>query len=263
MKNLKEKYGAWAMITGASAGIGEAFAHHLAGVGMNLILVARRKERLDILAAYLIQKYRVEALCVPLDLTEDDFLETLTRSVGDREVGMLVNNAGYGSAGRFTERAAAWEANMVRLNCWAPTVLAHHYIPPMVARRRGAVIFVASVVGYQPTPLMTTYAATKAFNLFMGEGLSHELRPYGIDALALCPGTTDTEFQAVAHMSRGPLVATAEEVVATAMRALGKRPSVVDGWINRALASSVRILPRRLALFLAGRIAGLLHARDG
>ncbi len=262
-KNLREKYGEWALITGASAGIGEAFAHHLARAGMNLILVARRKERLEILASTLIQKYRIQALCVPLDLTDGDFLETLTRSVGDREVGMLINNAGYGSTGRFTERDAAWEANMVRLNCWAPTVLAYHYIPPMVARRRGAVIFVASVVGYQPTPLMTTYAATKAFNLFMGEGLSHELRPYGIDALALSPGTTDTEFQEVAHIaSRGPLVATAEEVVATAMRALGRRPSVVDGWINRALAFSPRILPRRMALYLAGRIAGLLHG-DG
>lgn len=261
-RTLKEKYGPWALVTGASAGIGEAFAHHLARAGMDLILVARRRERLEVLSSYLVQKYHIQALNVPLDLTQESFMEALVGAVGDREVGVLINNAGFGSTGRFVERDPVSEAGMVRLNCWAPTVLAHHFIRPMVARRRGAVIFVASVVGYQPTPFMTTYAATKAFDLAMGEGLWYELKPYGIDVLALSPGTTDTEFQGVAGMSRGPIVATAEEVVGTAMRALGKRASVVDGGVNRVLAFAHRVLPRRLSLTLAGGIIGWFHARN-
>lgn len=262
MKTLKEKYGEWALITGASAGIGEAFARYLARAGLDVILVARRKERLEALASHLIQEHRVQALSVPLDLTDAHFMETLAEGVRDREVGMLINNAGCGSTGRFVERGLQWEADMVRLNCWAPTVLTHHYLPPMVERRKGAIIFVGSVVGYQPTPFMTTYSATKAFNLFMGEGLWYELRKYHIDALALSPGTTDTEFHQTANMSRGPLVATPERVVRTAMKALGRRPSVVDGRINSVLAFAHRLVPRRAAVALTGGIIGAFHAKD-
>ena len=261
MKDLKDRYGEWALVTGASAGIGEAFAHHLARSGMSLILVARRKERLDNLASDLVRRHPVQALPLPLDLTAPDFLERLVQGVGGREVGMLVNNAGFGSAGRFVEQDVRREADMVLLNCWAGTAIAHQFIPGMIARRRGAVIWVSSVAGYQPMPFMTTYAATKAFDLSMGEALWYELRPCGIDALALSPGTTATEFQAVARMSVGPIVATAEEVVATAMRALGRKPSVVAGRINRILAFGHRVMPRRVSLALAGRIVGRLHTR--
>lgn len=259
---LKEKYGAWALITGASAGIGEAFARYLARAGVDVILVARRKERLEALATHLTQQHGVQALAIPLDLTDAHFLETLIERVGDREVGVLVNNAGYGSAGEFVGRDPAREADMVRLNCWAPVVLTHHFVRPMVARRKGAILFVASVVAYQPMPFMTTYSATKAFNLFLGEGLWYELQKYHIDVLALSPGSTDTEFQQVAHMTRGPLVASPEQVVETAMRALGRRPSAVDGVINGLLAFAHRALPRWLALRLAGEIMGALHTGD-
>lgn len=261
MKPLREKYGEWALVTGASAGIGEAFARYLARAGMDVILVARRRERLEALAAHLTQQHGVQALAVPLDLTDAHFMEALTERVGDREVGVLVNNAGYGSTGRFLERDPAGEADMVRVNCWAPVALTHHFVRPMVARRKGAILFLSSVVAYQPTPFMTTYAATKAFNLFLGEGLWYELRKYHIDVLALSPGTTATEFHQVAHMARGPVVASPERVVETAMRALGRKPSVVDGTINRLLAFAHRLLPRRTTLSLAGRIIGLFHAR--
>jgi short-subunit dehydrogenase len=261
MKTLKERYGAWALITGASSGIGEAFARYLARAGMDVILVARRRERLEVLAAYLTQQHGVQALAVPLDLTDPHFLEALTEQVGDREVGMLVNNAGYGSTGRFLERDPAREADMVRLNCWAPVVLTHHFVHPMAKRRKGAILFVSSVVGYQPTPFMTTYAATKAFDLFLGEGLWYELRRYAIDVLTMSPGTTETEFHQVADMARGPVVAPPDRVVETAMRALGRRPSAVDGLFNHLLAFGHRLLPRRTTLGLAGRIIGLFHAR--
>ncbi len=262
MKPLKERYGAWALITGASAGIGEAFARHLARAGVDVILVARRRERLEALAAHLTQQHGVQALVAPLDLRDPDFLERLIGVVGDREVGMLVNNAGYGSTGPFVERDPAWEADMVRLNCWAPVVLTHHFARPMVARRRGAILFVASVVAYQPTPFMTTYSATKAFNLFLGEGLWYELRKYNVDALTLSPGTTDTEFQQVAHTARGPVVASPERVVETALRALGRQPSVVDGVINNLLTFAHRLVPRFVAAHLAGEITGAFHVKD-
>jgi short-subunit dehydrogenase len=251
---LKEKYGSWALITGASSGIGEGFAKRLASENMNLILVARRKERLKKISDELKNKYNVNIVVAPVDLSKENFMEELKEFVEDREVGVLINNAGFGSAGDFADSDVEQQANMIRVNCIAPTILTHHFVQQMKDRKKGAVIFLGSLVAYQPTPLTTIYSATKAFNLFMGEGLWYELRKYNIDVLTLNPGGTDTEFQKVANTSAGPVPRTVEEVVNTAMKNLGKRMSVVDGFYNKVLSVLPRIITRRMTVRIAGKI---------
>ena len=256
---LQEKYGSWALITGASSGIGEEFARRLASEKMNLILVARRKDRLEKLAEELKEKHSVKNVVVPLDLSKDNFMKELKEYVEDREVGLLVNNAGFGYNGEFGDGDVEQQTDMIRVNCIAPTVLTHHFVQSMIEKKKGAIIFLGSLVGFLPTPFTTTYSATKAFNLFMGEGLWYELRKYNIDVLTLNPGGTYTEFQKVANTSAGPIPRTVEEVVNTAMRNLGRRPSVVDGFYNKVISVIPRFITRRSTLMIAGYMREKLY----
>jgi len=253
VRNLQEKYSGWALVTGASAGIGEAFARYIAAAGMNVILVARRKERLEKLAEEIEAENNVQALPVPLDLTGDGFLEKLTQKIVGKEVGMLVNNAGFGSVGLYARNDAQREVDMVKLHCLAPTILTHHFIRQMMVRKKGAIIFVGSIVGYQPVPYISTYSATKAFNMFLGKSLWYELHKYHIDVLALAPGGTKTEFQQVTHQSASSIAASPQAVVGSAMKALGKKPAVVHGIHNKIWAFAGRFLPVRMSLSLHGR----------
>lgn len=256
---LQEKYGSWALITGASSGIGEEFARRLASEKMNLILVARRKDRLKKLADEIKEKHDVKIVVAPLDFSNDNLIEELKAYIEDREVGLLINNAGFGYNGEFGNDDVKQQTDMIRVNCIAPTLLTHHFVQPMKERKKGAIIFLGSLVGFIPAPFTTTYSATKAFNLFMGEGLWYELRKYYIDVLTLNPGGTDTGFQKVANTSAGPIPRTVEQVVNTAMKKLGKRPSVVDGFYNKALSVIPRFITRRSALMIAGYMRKKLY----
>lgn len=257
--NLKEKYGEWAIVTGASSGIGEEFARKFASEGLNLILVARRKDRLEKLSGELMQQHKIETLVCAVDLASGSFLEEIKNCIGEREVGLLVNNAGFGSTGEFVNASSEHEAKMVKVNCLAPIILTHHFVEGMCARKRGAIIFLGSTVAFQPTPFMATYSATKAFNLFMGDALWWELKKYNIDVLSLNPGGTDTEFQRIANSDAGPIPRTTKDVVNTALNALGKRPTVVDGLYNKLLSVSSRLGTRKLSVSAAGFIARKLY----
>jgi short-subunit dehydrogenase len=172
---------------------------------------------------------------------------------------MLINNAGFGSTGEFINCDSAWESKMVQLNCVVPTVLTHHFIKGMVERKRGAVIFLGSMVAFQPTPMMAAYSATKAFNLLLGESLWYEMKKHNIDVLALNPGGTNTEFQRIAAVGTGPSVRSVEQVVNTALKSLGKKPGVVDGMLNKIMAVAGRFVPRRILVIMAGKIAEKLY----
>ena len=256
---LIEKYGSWALVTGASSGIGEEFARRFALNGMNLILVARRKERLEKLSQELTSRYNIKVVIVPIDLTSENFLDELKNYTKDIEIGILVNNAGFGSNGEFIDASPEKEAEMVKLNCLAPTILTHYFVKQMVERKKGAIIFLGSVVGFQPTPFMATYSATKAFNSFLGDSLWYELKKYNIDVLSLNPGGTSTEFQRLANSGTGPMQRTCVQVVTTALKALGKKPSVVDGLYNKVLAVSSRFASRKFVVSTAGFIAKVLY----
>ncbi len=251
---LRARYGEWAVVTGASSGIGTAFARALAREGFSLVLSARREDRLRQLAGELEKTHPVATRVVAVDLAEPDGAGRLADAVEDLEVGVLVNNAGFGLSGRFDQQDPARLRAMLEVNCWAPLALTRRLLPGMCARGRGAVIFSGSVAGRQPLPLHAVYAATKAFDAFLGEALWAELREVGVDVLVLEPGSTETEFQQVAgeipHPGEPP-----ELVVAVALGALGRQPSVVSGWWNWLRGNAgMRLLPRSLLALLAGRV---------
>jgi short-subunit dehydrogenase len=244
-------YGEWALVTGASAGIGTAFARGLANQGINLVLVARRVDRLKALAEELGARHGVRSRIVGQDLGRDGAAERVAEQVADLEIGVLVNNAGFSAVGRFDRLPREKVLEMIRVNCLAVAALTHVFLPSMRARGRGAVIIVASVAGYQPLGFAATYGATKAFDLMLGEALWAENRGTGVDVLVLSPGPVETEFQTVAGELPHP-GASPESVVDAAFAALGRKPSVVAGGLNKARAWSVRLAPRaqvaRLAL---------------
>jgi short-subunit dehydrogenase len=252
---LRERYGDWALVTGASAGIGLEFARALAREGVSVAIVARRADRLNSLAAELREKYKVEARVIAEDLAAINGADRVAEAVADLPIAILVNNAGFGYAGRFdkleTERLRA----MVRVNCEVPVVLTSRMLPAMVRRRRGAVIIVGSAAGYQPLPLHSLYSATKGFDLLFGEGLWGELRGTGVDAIVLSPGATQTEFQQVAGEQVGPNHGEpAENVVRVTFDALGRKPSVISGWFNWARANFVRLAPRSIVVTIAKKV---------
>jgi uncharacterized protein len=241
------------MITGASSGIGEAFARALAARGMNLILVAREGERLDVLARKLEVEHHVRALPMSVDLADPDIAQTLAEGAkaAGLSVGLLVNNAGYGLFGDFTSQDPAEQTGMIDVNCRAPVALARKFAPEMVARGRGGIIFVASTAAYQPTPYFSVYAATKVFDLFLGEALWAELQQHGVEVLALSPGHVPTGFQARSgDPVRNPPggVSQPDEIVATALSALGRKPSVISGLRNGAVTALVHLLPRIMVM---------------
>jgi len=258
---LKDKYGSWALITGASSGIGEEFARHLASHGLNLILVARRKDRLEKIASDLKKENGVEIAVVQIDLKNENFLDKLKEITDDKEIGILINNAGFGSNGEFIDVDSNLEADMVKVNCLAPTILTHHFVKPMVQRRKGAIIFLGSVVACQPTPYMTTYAATKVFNAYLGDALWYELKKYNIDVLTLNPGGTNTEFQRIANASTGPTPRTTKQVVDTAIKALGNKPGVIDGFLNKLMGISSRFGSRKTVVKISGLITKKLYTK--
>ncbi len=236
-------YGGWAVVTGASAGIGEAFARALAAEGVPLVLTSRREERLRALANDLEARHEIQTRVVPLDLALDGAPLRLAEATADLDVGFVLNNAGFGVAGRFELGDYARVLEMVRLNCVAVTGVAHLFLPRLVARGRGALVIVASTAGFQPVPLLAAYSATKSYDLLLGEALWAENRGRAIDVLAVCPGPTDTEFQTVAGEKPHAGV-PATDVVNATVGALGKQPSVIVGNMNALRAFSLRFAPR-------------------
>lgn len=248
---LRERYGEWALVTGASAGIGAEFARALARDGVSCVLTARRGDRLEALASELEKTWSVQTRVVACDLAAADGASELARAVEDLPIAILVNNAGFGLAGRFDKLDEERLQQMVQLNCAAPVVLTRRLVPSMIERGRGAVVITGSVAGRQPLPLHGVYSATKSFDLLFGESLFVELRDQGVDVLVIEPGSTATEFQEVAgeiaHEGEPP-----QDVVRVALDALGRQPSVVSGWWNWLLANAAtRLAPRPFVAFMA------------
>ena len=252
-QSLRERYGEWALVTGASSGIGAAFARALAREGVSCVLAARREDRLRSLADELEKRHQVATRVAAVDLSVGDGAERLVEMMSDLEIGILVNNAGFGCAGRFERQDRERMRAMVELNCMAPTVLTASLLPGMCERGRGAVIMVGSIAGSQPLPLHSLYSGTKAFTNIFGESLWGELQGSGVDCLSVLPGTTETEFQAVSgelpHAGESP-----ESVVAKSLDALGRKPSLIPGVFNWLRGNAaIRLLPRSV-LALAARI---------
>ena len=248
-------------MTGASSGIGWAFAESLASRGHDLVLVARREDRLRELARLVGERHGARARVVVADLATDAGLAACREAITAERTApdVVVLNAGFGSRGRFWELERERQAAMVRLNCLAVVDLAAHVLPGMVARGGGALVVISSAAAWQPVPFMATYAATKVFELHLVEALSEELRGTGVRALAVCPGPTRTEFSMSSEADPAHWAIPFDDVdlvVRAAWRALAAgRRRAVTGPVARGSMLAARILPRGLVL----RAAALTH----
>ena len=252
----RDRYGEWAFVTGASSGLGAEFVRQLAEKKMNIILLARREELMNTLAEEVRSQFDVDTLVITQDLTQLTRTDKLLEKIGDREVGLLVNNAGYGMIGSFHTLNKNRQSQMVYLHCVVPILLTQTFLPAMVEKGKGGLIFLASTAGYQATPFFSAYGATKGFNLLLGEALWGEYRNMGINVLALSPGFTETGFQKVAgtKSTKSMSVAGPVEVVSLALENLGKVPSVIHGKRNRFIAFSQRFIPQKLVIKVSGAL---------
>ncbi|MFY1636888.1 SDR family NAD(P)-dependent oxidoreductase [Solwaraspora sp. WMMB335] len=250
------------LITGASSGIGAEFARRLAGRGSHLVLVARREQRLRQLSGELAATYGVRVTPIPLDLSQPAAGERLADEVASREltVTSLVNNAAFGTFGPFHQEDPGRLRDEIAVDVAAVVDISRAFIDRLRAGGTGVLVNVASLAGFQPSPNMAVYAATKAFVLHFTEALWHENRGTGLRVLALSPGATETEFFEVlgTHAADGGMRRqSVTAVVTTALRALDRRnppPSVVSGTVNRIAANGHRLLGRRQTVNLSGRI---------
>ena len=254
MTDFRDKYGPWALITGASSGLGAEFARQLAAHKMDLILVARRRDRLRELEVALKLEHGIQIKIIPLDLSKPNFLASLKKQTEKMNIGLVINNAGFGIAGSFVNHTLEIEEQMLNVNCRAPMLIAHEFGKKMVSYRRGGLIMVSSVAAFQGVPFMSHYAATKSYDLILGEGLWYEMKKFNVDVLTLCPGATTTEFAAVAGSAPSPNSMPVEPVVKEALDKLGQTPVVVSGGKNKFLAIMAQIGSRRLATVIAAKI---------
>lgn len=253
--DLRRRYGPWALITGAARGLGAAFAAQLAKAGLDCALVDIDGPRLEALADQLAAASgrRVEPLVI--DLTRADFLAELTQALAGREIGLLVNNAGRGQIERFLSRPLERHLEDLHLNARAPLMLSHHLGTQMALRGRGGIIFVSSASALHGTPYVAQYAATKAYDLVLAEGLHLELDPLGVDVLAVLPGQVRTPgWEAESpKVVPGVSVMSSDAVVSEALQQLGRRSSWIAGRANRAaFAVLSRLLPRSAAAKIIG-----------
>lgn len=252
--------GKWALITGASAGIGKALAEELAAGGANLVLTARRVERLEELARTLEEKFKIKTEVFAADLAEINAPEeifTFTRAE-NIAVELLVNNAGFGQYGELHEVQTQRLLDMVQVNCGAVVHLSRLYLPEMIERKRGDILILASTAAFQAVPYISTYAATKAFDLLFAEGLAEEMKPHGIRVCALCPGSTESEFHDIAGQTGLASMKkreSAEKVARTGLAALAAgKSSVISGFQNFLGTQSQRLVPRRMVTRIAGKL---------
>jgi short-subunit dehydrogenase len=251
--DLRRRYGPAALITGASDGIGRAFAGALAAQGFDLVLVARRETVLQALARDLARTHGIAVQVIAADLTAPGAVASLLDQTAGMPIGLVVAAAGFGSIGPFLEQSVATEANMVDLNCRSVVELTHGMGQRMVTDRRGGIILFSSLVGFQGAPLSATYAATKGFVQGFAEGLAVEMRPLGISVLSVAPGPVGTGFAARAGMQMGK-AETPDTVARVALAALPGGGTVRPGFLAKFLGWSLGTMPRWARVRVLGQI---------
>ena len=247
------KYGPWAIVTGASDGIGQAFARHLAAQGLHLVLVARREPVLAGLASELTQAHGVQCRVLAANLTDLEAVQRIAQAAADLDIGLLVAAAGFGSSGPLLDSNLGVETEMVDLNCNAVLALAWHLGPRFARRGRGGVVFMSSLLAFQGTPRAANYAATKAYVQALAEGLRVEWAPLGVDVIASAPGPIRSGFAKRADMHMAQAL-SAEVVARVTMQALGGRTTVRPGWLSKLLGWSLAMLPRGGQVRVIGQV---------
>lgn len=243
------RYGPWAVVAGASEGIGQAYAHVLAERGFNVLLLARRLELLEREATLLRRRHRVEIRTASIDLAAPDLAARFEAAIEGLDIGLLIYNTCYSVIADFADTALDHHQRMLDVNCRGPVTLAKAVLPRLLARGRGGLILMSSMAGLQGSALVATYAATKSFNVVLAESLWSELKPKGIDVLACVAGATLTPgFESVTPEAKraGAFPMRADAVAREGLHALGRRPTHIAGWLNRLVNAIARLMTRRL-----------------
>ena len=262
---FSERYTGYALVTGASSGIGAAFARQLAAFRIPLILIARRLPALETLAQELRDNHHIDVRCWAFDLCEPQNINVISERLNEESliVSLLVNNAGVGSNGdAFIDSELDHLSMITDLHCRVPMELTHRLLPMLSRQTVSGIVFTSSIAAYQPTPGFAVYGCSKAYTLSLAESLWAELREHGVDVIAVSPGPTHTEFFTNSGRLHTPAGAMeASQVAREALAALGKKPSHVPGLKNRVMSSMYRLLPRRMIINSAHKMA-LKHHTD-
>jgi len=252
---LLNKYGEWAIVTGASSGIGFDIAKQLADSGFKLILNARREQKLEEATSHLLNKYNTEIESIAGDISDPDVQEKIIRFSSGKNLGLLVASAGYGTSGSFLNTSVHAETNMLRVNSEAVLTLSHHFSQVFSQQKRGGIILLSSLVAFQGVPFAANYAASKAYIQSLAEALYVELKPHGVDVLSAAPGPVNSGFGQRADMKMNtPL--SADKIGAPILKALGRKSHVVPGFLSKFLTYSIKTAPRKLKVRIMKVIMG-------
>lgn len=248
MSDFKARYGSWAIVAGASEGFGVAFAERLAARGMNLLLLARRGELLQKVADDLREESPVQVRCLVQDLADPDLGQILQEATADMDLGVLIYNAAYVPTGPFIDAKDEEVEQLMRVNALGMVAAVRALVPGMRERRRGGLILVSSLAGLQGFPSIAGYSATKAFIINLGEALWHELGPHGIDAMTCIAGAMPTPGYTKVFKDLAPGSLSPQDAAERTLKALGKGPRVIPGFINNLVANTVLNLVSRKRL---------------
>jgi len=252
---FRRRYGPWALVTGATSGIGQAMATLVASAGINVVAVGRRERELKAFAEDLADSYGVQTVAVPADLADSGGIEAVEDAAAGLDIGLLAAAAGFGTSGRFVDADMVAEQSMLDVNCRAVLTLAHTAAVRMTERGTGGIVLIASLVGRQGTPQAAHYAATKAYVQALGEALHIELRPRGVHVVTSTPGPVHSGFGDRAGMYL-TIAAQPMQVARLTLNALGRRMTVSPGALSKTLTWSLAPLPRQLRTRIMGRVMG-------
>jgi len=238
-KTFKHRYGDWAIVTGASSGIGKALAHEIASQGINIVLIARREDILESAAAELKSLHQIEARIISADISEDQGIDRVIQSTQDLQVGLLVLSAGMENNGLFIKNHLETELKLLQLNVVSTMKLTHHFTQGMVNRNKGGLMFVSSMTAHMPSPYFSNYSASKSYVLQLGKSIYGELKPLGVDVSILSPGITETPMATGTGIdwTQTPIKPMSPETVAKeAMKYFGRKQVIIPGKSNRMMA---------------------------
>ncbi|BBH53126.1 SDR family NAD(P)-dependent oxidoreductase [Fluviispira sanaruensis] len=253
--NFQKKYGPWALVTGASDGIGRALAIEIAKVGLNLIIVGRNNERLEKLGSEIQKKFNVIVKIIAIDLAKNESNKALISQINQYEIGLFAAIAGFGTSGDFFKGKIQDELEMIDVNCRSVVEQTYYFANRFVTQKRGGIILMGSLVGFQGVPYSANYAATKAFIQNFAEGLHFELKQFGVDVLSSAPGPVQSGFGKRANLNMGNAAST-EVVAEKTIQALGYMVTIRPGFLSKFLGWSLIILPRIMRIYIMRIIMG-------